>query len=428
MIPIRFSRTIGTTSLAYTILCFFATSTTTTTQAFSLQTQLQELIDCYAPHHDRPSRSLLQRRHATEFPDNTPFQSFARLVCQANVVPRKELFEVWATALYLQDQFPKSRRLADLCCGHSLLSFAWMALEDDDESNSTSRTAVCIDQRMPDSAEQVARVMFQQFPEWESRWDFVEGKLDSITTTAAVSSTLLCGIHACGPLADQILALAVRGNSPLVLVPCCHSKKSLTESERELYDKNNSYDLSEFVDRCRMERLIQAGYQVEQHSIPEQFTPKNQLILAKPSPSITHNTIPQSPPTSTLPPLFSIPIDDSLESRTIIRSLSGRTAAQRRKLPPPPSFCVSLAMPQKDSVTTALWTVQAEALFGKDLTITVDYADAEAFWHASSAQYFRTFRVTYGHGDSSIEKHRAKELHERLRREIPVVPGSQVRS
>lgn len=439
---------MGSLLVRLAVALTFATIITilsTTAAAFSLQSQVQELVECYA-QHDRPSRSLLQRRHSADFQGDSLFQSFARLVCRANAVPRKELFETWSTAVYIQEKFQDRRRIADLCCGHSLLSFALLFLDENNPRSTNHvhgpRTAVCIDKRMPPSScGKIASVMFTQFPQFEARWDFVEGKLDAITTTLtsscpnAQSQTLLCGIHACGRLSDKIISLAVEMNTPLALVPCCHTKKSLEDSERIFYDRDaSSYDLSEFVDRRRMERLSKARYDVEQQSIPEQFTPKNRLILASP-PTVPRNPLPSPVTTSnrhsfhpsSFPQMFSIPIDDSAESRTIIRSMAGR-----RQLPAP-SLCVSLAMPAQDSVTTLKLSARASELFRDEDRLnstTVENADTEPFWHASSGKYFRTFRITYRNGESlAIKKDDAKGLHESLCKEIPVAfPGTKVRS
>lgn len=177
------------------------------------------------------SREFLQPRHQADFvsDNNLLFKEFARKVCLTSSVPRKELFETWATALFVHDHFPSSSRVADLACGHGLLSWTFLLLDKD-------RTAICIDKRMPGSAEKVANVMLQQWPQLASRWDYVEGKLDAIEPC---SSTLLCGIHACGPLSDQIISLAIQANAPLALVPCCHTRTFLDPTQqlefRELY-------------------------------------------------------------------------------------------------------------------------------------------------------------------------------------------------
>ena len=197
-----------------------------------------------------------------------------------------------------------------------------------------------------------------------------------------------------------------------------------------LYNSGN-YNLSEFVDGHRIERLQKAGYEVELQSIPEQFTPKNRLILASPPAKQMSSdiTIGQS---TNLPRLVSIPIDDSSESRRVIRSMAGRTAADQRKRPLPPSFCVSLAMTTADGVTTAKLTSAAKDLFcnHNDLVIKVEYADTGPFLHAYSGKYFRTFRVSYGNKDESliIQKQIAKKLHENLCMGIlSAFPGTNLR-
>ncbi|CAB9516645.1 expressed unknown protein [Seminavis robusta] len=343
------------------------------------------------------------------------------------------------------------------------------------------RTAVCIDKRMPLSAGKVAAAMLQEYPSLQGRWHFVEGKLGAVTinskeqnqeSSSSSSNTLLCGIHACGILSDQILALAVQGSAPVVLLPCCHTKKSLDEMERKDYDQNNQMvsvqqdgpkkeesnkegSLAEFVDLQRIKRLQQAGYDVQRTYIPRQFTPQNSIILA--SPPLTQQKS-QSPPSSrssryrkgSLPHgHVLIPIDDTTTAKTIVRSMAGRDAAMARKLPPSPAFCVSLAMPEDkhhhvkpkglsalDGILSSNEKRSTKPTYGATLstrmTIHVDYADSEAFFHASSARYFRTFRIEYGIDaklDRDIHKEAAMELHKEMCRQIPVeFPGCTVRS
>jgi hypothetical protein len=92
------------------------------------------------------------------------------------------------------------------------------------------RSAICIDKRMPPSADKVAHAMTNHWPHLASRWDYVASTLDAIEPC---SSTLLCGIHACGTLSDRIISLAIQANAPLVVIPCCHTKRALTRTEQK---------------------------------------------------------------------------------------------------------------------------------------------------------------------------------------------------
>jgi hypothetical protein len=393
--------------------------------ASSLKAQLQELIIQHggAP---RQGRDILQPRHAHQFTSDRLFDEFARTCCAANAVPRKELFEAWATALYIDDHFPNSRRVADLACGHGLLSWALLLLGNDLE-----RTAVCVDRRMPGSAEKVAEAVLDRWPHLHGRWDFVESKLNAIEPS---STTLLCGIHACGALSDQIISLAMQGNAPLALIPCCHSRKIMEKAERQELDSTlvlGGCDggLAGFIDAKRIRRLQGAGFSVDQGEIPEVFTPKNRLILASPPDVPVKIILPLGPIKLPNSAWFSVPIGDTAASIATVKSISGREKAKNRKLPLPPCMCVSLFSPQEDVPTLQQLTLLTNSLFfDTSLDVKVEYTDQEVFRHVSG-RLARTFRIEYNISKPSIlDKEIAKRIHTELRETIPIVfPGCTVR-
>jgi hypothetical protein len=377
----------------------------------NLQVLEQELEE-FAARHGMPNadrrRNPLSPRHVKDFDGSTLFDEFARAVCMADVIPRKELFEAWAMASYVHKYFPKSRRIADLACSHGLLSWALLLMASADSSSSLSsassssssslnedyqegkqsedgqqRTVICIDKSMPRSSERVQLAMTKRWPELADRWDYVEGSLEG---TVPAPSTLLVGVHCCGILSDKVIDLAIQGQAPLALVPCCHSKQCLSRKDREIFEttvmntKNKGKDdcyataTSNFIDNLRMERLKSAGFTTQEARIPSAFTPKNRLILALPPKSSSQiNTSPPPPPPSETTAttmvqeeskteshraihadwqtkLFCIPISDDPVARATIKSLAGRAAANQRKEPPPRSFSLSLYIPTKDYV------------------------------------------------------------------------------
>ncbi|MGK3762383.1 MAG: hypothetical protein ACI8RD_014701 [Bacillariaceae sp.] len=238
----------------------------------------------------RDRKKILEPRHATtEFHGNydddedededehyaSLFDEFARVVCYSKVIPRKELFEAWAMALYVHYYFPPSKdddtdtdtdtdngkvyygRVADLASGHGLVSWAILLLDQ-----SRTRTAICIDKSIPRSTDIIEQVMMNHHPSVvcdanddndnnnnqigigieeqtepqkqtliKKRWHFVEG--DICRNVRADSTTLIVGVHCCGTLSDSILDLAISSNAPLCLIPCCHTVKSLPLEQRK---------------------------------------------------------------------------------------------------------------------------------------------------------------------------------------------------
>jgi hypothetical protein len=195
------------------------------------------------------------------------FEKIALACCDSSVVPRKELYETYAAAILIHNQFRDDNtfRIADLAAGHGLLSWMLLAIyneydnneyeEKKGDNNSTNtntniiprRTAICIDLRMPPSAIAIAKSMRKHFFPvllidnkgnnadddddddddgdesllYDRRWTYVQTGLQDIVTD---SSTLLASVHACGTLTDYLIEMAIKSNyAPLALVPCCHT-------------------------------------------------------------------------------------------------------------------------------------------------------------------------------------------------------------
>lgn len=363
------------------------------------------------------ARNLLQRRHIKEFEGNTLFDQFARVVCSTNSIRRKELFEAWYMASSVHKQFPETRRVADLACSHGLVSWALLLLCK--ESNAS---AICVDIRMPRSAEKIAAAMLEHWPSLKDRWDYVEGSLDRIVPS---SSTLLVGVHACGGLSDKVISLAIQGGAPLALVPCCHSLKALPPEERdELKSPRSEHDLAEYIDNNRIRRLEEAGMHVQEGWIPEKITPKNRVLFATPGLSKREETEPFLMPLFRgRLPIFSIPVEDTPEAKATVRSLSGREAANQRKLLPPPSLCLSMFLPVDGAsgISEASLTTVGRSI-AED--VAVEAIDPEPFLH-STGRYSMTFRLIY---NGIPTKEAAKDIHTSICQKIlEVFPGSEVR-
>jgi hypothetical protein len=137
------------------------------------------------------------------------FNQFARAVCNAGAdVARKEIFETWAAALHMhhstfEDARHVARRLADVAAGHGLLAWALLILDDERRrwgdnqrrEEEVPLTAFCLDVKMPRSAELLRASMVREWPHLESRFDYVEGRLEQLVPHP---SCLLVSVHACG--------------------------------------------------------------------------------------------------------------------------------------------------------------------------------------------------------------------------------------
>lgn len=336
------------------------------------------------------------------------FDEFASAICHANVIPRKELFETWSAALHIHSSYfgddaltmtmnadddewnavVPVRRAVDVAAGHGLLAWALLLLDDEYQRSSRRHqqlplsplTAFCLDIQMPPSATLIHASMVQHFPHLESRFDYVEGRLEQLVPHP---TCLLASVHGCGILTDMLVATAAEQKVPLAVVPCCHSRKLIVLEVASRYAKDayedillhNSKDripnLADRLDRARVTAMRNAGLEVKEVYLPKMFTDKNRLIMGFPStttPEIAQGCAPLSSISSSqvnlptekttfmsrgnnMPPLnnhqsdatgvlrpkprymkgFYIPCQDSLVHRQLITQLSGKEAGNSRK-------------------------------------------------------------------------------------------------
>jgi len=218
-------------------------------------------------HLSKSSRNILNRRTAVRFTGETLFDRVARAVCEAECLPRKELYEAWETAKRVRRQM-RGGPIVELAAGHGLLSSLLILLDD------SSPTATCIDIQRPPSQARVLTVLEAAWPRLKGRVGFVEGRIED---TAIPAEALVVSVHACGVLTDQVLDLALAARSRVAVLPCCH--------DLETCDTGNLagwMDGPLAVDATRAARLRAAGYRVHTARIPSEITPKNRLLMGWP--------------------------------------------------------------------------------------------------------------------------------------------------
>ena len=216
---------------------------------------------------DPSSRSLLTHRDLGRFAGETLFARVARAACEAECLPRKELFESWEVARRVRRRI-RGRRVVELAAGHALVAHLLLLLD------ASSERAVAIDAKWVPSADTLANMLVSRWPKLEGR---VERRVGDLATVAVAAEDLVVSVHACGALSDLVLDVAIRAQAPVALLPCCHDA-----------DTCDTGDLLGFlpiplaVDATRVARLRAAGYDVVTQTIPAAITPENRLILGMP--------------------------------------------------------------------------------------------------------------------------------------------------
>lgn len=215
---------------------------------------------------DPSSRVRLKPTTARHFTGDTLFDRIARVVCEANCLPRKELFESWEVARRTRRRF-RGGRIVDLACGHGLVAHLMLLLDD------TSPSAVCIDKRLPPSASRLSAALGREWPRLAGRITYEERSIDGITLDA---NDVVVSTHACGALTDVVLARATAAGARVAVLPCCHDENTCDAGALDGW-----VDISLAIDATRARRLASVGYAVYTQLIPEAITPKNRLLLGE---------------------------------------------------------------------------------------------------------------------------------------------------
>jgi len=213
------------------------------------------------------SRSLLTHRDLGRFAGETLFARVARAACEAECLPRKELFESWEVARRVRRRI-RGRRVVELAAGHALVAHLLLLLD------ASSESAVAIDAKWVPSADTLANMLVSRWPRLEGR---VERRVADLATVAVAAEDLVVSVHACGALSDVVLDRAVRARAPVALLPCCHDAGTCDTG-----DLLGFLSIPLAVDATRVARLRATGYDVVTQTIPAAITPHNRLILGMP--------------------------------------------------------------------------------------------------------------------------------------------------
>ena len=213
---------------------------------------------------DVGSRSILSPRDLGRFAKDTLFDRLARAVCEADCLPRKELYEAWEVARRVRRRC-RGGRVVDVASGHGLLAHVMLILDD------TSPGALAVDPMRPASAASLEERLLAAWPRLRGRVQRVDSRIEEVPL---FSEDLIVSVHACGALTDTVLARAVAARARVAVLPCCHDLLTCDTGGLEGW-----MDGPLAIDASRAMRLRQASYAVHTQTIPEQITPKNRLLI-----------------------------------------------------------------------------------------------------------------------------------------------------
>jgi hypothetical protein len=216
---------------------------------------------------DPGSRSLLTRRDVGRFSTESLFDRLARAVCGAACLPRKELYESWEVARRVRRRV-RGHRVVELAAGHGLVAHLLLLLDD------SSPCALAVDAKPVPSAPRLQEAVVSRWPRLSGRVEYRVGDLARVPLSA---DDLVVSVHACGALSDVVIGRALEARAHLALLPCCHDARTCDTGGLAGF-----LPVPLAVDATRVARLRAAGYDVVTHTIPEEITPHNRLILGRP--------------------------------------------------------------------------------------------------------------------------------------------------
>lgn len=213
------------------------------------------------------SRNRLTHHDLGRFTTDTLFDRIARVVCETECLPRKELYEAWEVARRTRRLF-RGGRIVDLGGGHGLVAHIMLLLDD------SSAVAIVVDPAIPESAVALTNALVRAWPRLADRVTYLSQRM---AATDLTRDDVVVSCHACGALTDQVLAQAVAAGARVAVLPCCHDLNCCDPGSLAGW-----MDPSLAIDAMRVTRLEQNGYRVRTQTIPAAITPKNRLLLGEP--------------------------------------------------------------------------------------------------------------------------------------------------
>jgi hypothetical protein len=216
---------------------------------------------------DPGSRTCLKVRDLPRFTSDSLFDKLARVLCEAECLPRRELYEAWEVARRVRRRL-RGGRVVDLACGHGLVACCMLLLDD------TSPHALAVDARIPMSAARVADAITRAWPRLSGRIAIAEKPLAEVTLS---EQDVVVATHACGALTDRVLDMVLAARARVAALPCCHDEETCDAGGLRGW-----LDLDTAVDATRVARLRAHGYTVHTQRIPRAITAQNRLLIAEP--------------------------------------------------------------------------------------------------------------------------------------------------
>jgi len=200
------------------------------------------------------------------FPTDSLPDRLARALAAHHVMHLKELLESFEFFARVRKRVRRPT-MVDLCAGHGLTGILFALCER------TVERVVLIDQRVPETFEAIRAAVVNIAPWVAPKLHYQCAPVDDDLSLPQGAGTLL--VHACGPLTDVGLRLAMASGGPVAAMPCCYGKARPTV----LPGLTRALGRTLACDVARSYSLDAAGYQVDWSAIPQAITPMNRILV-----------------------------------------------------------------------------------------------------------------------------------------------------
>jgi hypothetical protein len=206
------------------------------------------------------------------FPDRC-----VRELAAERALPIKEIVETFEMFERVREQV-RGEVIVDLCAGHGLLGILYAAFERSVE------LVLLLDRSTPANHARVMKAIVKAAP-WvgekvrriDADVQAWSGPLDEHIRNRRAA---FVSAHACGVLTDSCLEVALARSSPVAVMPCCYPWRACPGPP----SIKRALGVEFALDIDRTYRMEQRGFSVLWREIPEAITPKNRILIGKPSP------------------------------------------------------------------------------------------------------------------------------------------------
>jgi hypothetical protein len=160
-------------------------------------------------------------------------------------------------------------RVVDIGGGHGLLAHLMILLDD------TSSHGIVVDPVMPASAATLNAALASRWPRLGGRVTLIASDVSDVVLQP---TDVVVSCHACGALTDRVIEQAAAARATVAVLPCCHDFETCDRGPLAGW-----VDGSLAIDVMRAVRLEQRGYRVSTQMIPASVTPKNRLLIGRPT-------------------------------------------------------------------------------------------------------------------------------------------------